>query len=196
MWLCCISLLVQRDKQCTNQSHLLVPEVCCTASKPGSGWGQLLLVSDKCAGTVCGNSRRQGGSNYLNLTTIYTGAGSHSVKYPNIYSIISIVSFGNYDPRLSVWNGWPPKRGHVIPAAAASLALIPNITSVQPWPLTSCSKFPACSGTPAPRSRGTWAAPLIAYPRLCKDVRGIAIGASYKFVDLTSGLEEDQCQGI
>lgn len=26
-----------------------------------------------------------GAGNYLKLTTIYTGAGSHSVKYPNIY---------------------------------------------------------------------------------------------------------------
>lgn len=71
---------------------------CCVVRQlPESSAAQLLLVSDKGTGTV-----RQGGSNYLDLTTIYTGAGSHSVKYPNIYSIISIVSFGNYGPRLCV----------------------------------------------------------------------------------------------
>lgn len=169
-------------------------ELCSAASKGASDWEQLLLVSDKCARYHQWSSRRQGGSNYLNLTTIYTGAGSHSVKYPNIYSIISIISFGNYDPRLSVWNCWPPGGGLVIPAAAASLPLIPNITPVRPWPLTSSSKFSACSGTSAPCSHGTWAAALIAYPRLRTDVRGIAIGASYKFVGLTSDSEEGQCQ--
>lgn len=167
-----------------------------TASKPSSGGGQqLLLLSDKCAGTVSGNSRRRGASNYVNLTTIYTGTGSHSVKYPNIYSVISSVSLPNYDPHLRAWKCWRPQGGRVVPAVAASLPLIPNITPVWPWSLTLGSKFPARSGTPAPRSLRTYAAPLITDPRLCADVCGTAIVASYKFVGLTSGLEPDHCQG-
>lgn len=132
----------------------------------------------------------------ITSTTIYTGSGSHSVKNPNIYPLFPSFLLKNI-ALVSVSESVDlPETGVVISAAPAFLTYVPNITPKRPWPLTPSSKFSACSGTLAPHSRGTIAMPLIAYPHLCKEVRGIAIGASYKFVSLTSGLEEDKCQGI
>lgn len=145
----------------------------CVQTEHRDGGQLLFLWSHKCAGTSSGNSKRQRGTNYVNLT-INTGT---------VHTLSSILIFTLLFPLFCLeittiaWNHWPPKTGRVFPRR---LRLYLWRSYVTLTPLSSVVKVVACSGTRAPCSQWTFVVLLIAFTRLDADICDIIIGVLFK----------------